>query len=280
MNPLVPRLIDRPTVVDLDAPDWAAMDTAKIIAAPEDPADWPRWRAVLDQWRAGVADRHPIGAAAYEQPEGRWAQTCFAIAQIWLWDELLYDFARECFTPERLLADADRRFGGFDGIVLWHAYPVIGIDDRNQWDFYRDVPGLTELVRTLQDAGVAVFVDYNPWDTGTRRGDSDAAELVAVVTELGADGIFLDTLKEADADLVAGPRGRPAGHRAGERIHPAAGPARRAPAVLGAVVRRLGGSRGDPIALRGAAAPAAPRTPLAPPARRGVAVGLSSTASG
>ena len=86
--------------------------------------------------------------------------------------------------------------------MLWHAYPVIGIDDRNQWDFYRDVPGLTELVRTLQDAGVAVFVDYNPWDTGTRRGDSDAAELVAVVTELGADGIFLDTLKEADADLV------------------------------------------------------------------------------
>ena len=136
------------------------------------------------------------------QPEGQWAQTCFAIAQIWLWDELLYDFGRACFTPERLLDDADRRFGGFDGIVLWHAYPVIGIDDRNQWDFYRDVPGLTELVRTLQRAGVAVFVDYNPWDTGTRRGASDAAELVAVVTELGADGIFLDTLKEADADLV------------------------------------------------------------------------------
>jgi len=202
MNPLVPRLVDRPTVVDLGAPDWAAMDTAKIIAAPADPADWPRWRAVLDQWRAGVADRHPIGGAAYEQPAGQWAQTCCSIAQIWLWDELLYDFARDCFTPERLLADADRRFGGFDGIVLWHAYPVIGIDDRNQWDFYRDVPGLAELVRTLQDAGAAVFLDYNPWDTGTRRGDSDGAELVAMVTELSADGLFLDTLKEADAELV------------------------------------------------------------------------------
>ena len=202
MNPLEPRPNDRPTVVDLDAPDWAAMDTAKIIAAPEDPADCPRWRAVLDRWRAGVADRYPIGAGIYEQPEGKWAQTCYAIAQIWLWDELLYDFDRGCFTPERLLADAERRLGGFDGIVLWHAYPVIGIDERNQWDFYRDVPGLADLVRTLQDAGVAVFVDYNPWDTGTRRGGSDPAELVAVVTELGADGIFLDTLKEADAELV------------------------------------------------------------------------------
>ena len=66
------------------------------------------------------------------------------------------------FTPERLLADARERFGGFDGVVLWHAYPVIGIDDRNQWDFYRDVPGLPELVADLQDAGVTVFVDYNP----------------------------------------------------------------------------------------------------------------------
>ncbi len=40
-------------------------------------------------------------------------------------------------------------FGGFDGVVLWHAYPIIGIDDRNQFDFYRDVPGLDELVGAL-----------------------------------------------------------------------------------------------------------------------------------
>ena len=103
--------------------------------------------------------------------------------------------------------------------MLWHAYPVIGIDDRNQWDFYRDVPGLTELVRTLQDAGVAVFVDYNPWDTGTRRGDADAAELVAVVTELGADGIFLDTLKEARRGPGRRPS-RPPGRASGWRANP------------------------------------------------------------
>ena len=63
-----------------------------------------------------------------------------------------------------------RGFGGLDAVVLWHAYPVIGIDDRNQLDFYRDVPGLADLVEALHDRGVRVFVDYNPWDIGTRRG--------------------------------------------------------------------------------------------------------------
>ena len=90
---------------------------------------------------------------------------------------------------------------------------MIGIDERNQWDFYRDVPGCRRLVATLHDAGVRVFVDYNPWDTGTRRGGDDADELAAVIAELGADGVFLDTLKNADPDFVAALDGGPAGNR-------------------------------------------------------------------
>ena len=86
--------------------------------------------------------------------------------------------------------------------MLWHAYPVIGIDDRNQWDFY-DVPGLPEAVAALHDAGVRVFVDYNPWDTGTRRGGPDADELAEVIRDLGVDGVFLDTLKKGEPELLA-----------------------------------------------------------------------------
>ena len=46
---------------------------------------------------------------------------------------------------------------------------MIGIDERNQFDYYRDVPGIRELVAELQERGLRVFVDYNPWDVGTRR---------------------------------------------------------------------------------------------------------------
>jgi sulfatase-modifying factor enzyme 1 len=203
-DPLVPRPIDEPTAVPPPGPgvDLTTLDDAKILAAPEDPADWPGWRDQLTAWRDDARTRHDYTGTRYDRPESAWASRCFAVAQVWLWDELLYDAAAHRFTPERFLADADTRFGGLDGIVLWHAYPVIGIDDRNQWDFYRDVPGLGALVDALHDAGLRVFVDYNPWDTGTRRGGDDVAELASLVHDLGADGVFLDTLKEANPGLV------------------------------------------------------------------------------
>jgi hypothetical protein len=209
-DPLVPRPIDLPTVVPLDgatgaAPDLAALDEAKIFAAPDDPAAWAAWRERLEAWRTDARERHGFTGAVYERPQAAWAASCFTIAQVWLWDELLYSFEENRFTPERFLADARERFADLDAVVLWHAYPVIGIDDRNQWDFYRDVPGLTGpdgLVATLHAAGLHVFVDYNPWDTGTRRGEDDLTELAAVVADLPADGVFLDTLKKAEPELV------------------------------------------------------------------------------
>jgi hypothetical protein len=206
-DPLRPREIDLPTAVPLDV-DLSvdgeaarALDDAKIFAAPDDVADIPRWREQLAAWRAGARRRHG-GTERYDDVDSAWASRCFTVAQMWLWDELFFDFDEQRFTPERFLADAQQRFGGLDGVVLWHAYPVIGIDDRNQWDFYR-VPGLEEAAASLRAAGVAVFVDYNPWDTGTRRAGADAEELAATVRRLGADGVFLDTLKKADPDLVA-----------------------------------------------------------------------------
>ena len=203
LDPLVPRRIDLPTAVPL-APDadLRALDEAKIFAAPDDPADWDAWRDALHRWRAEARARYGDHGPRYADPAGAWSASCRVVAQIWLWDELLYDFDARRFTPERLIADAEARFGGFDGVVLWHAYPDIGLDARNQWDFYREVPALGDLVDALHALGVRVFCDYNPWDVGTRRAGSDAAELSALIAEFGFDGVFLDTLKQADAGLI------------------------------------------------------------------------------
>ncbi|RRR98524.1 SUMF1/EgtB/PvdO family nonheme iron enzyme [Glycomyces terrestris] len=202
-DPLAPRPIDRPTVLPPGGKiDPEAGDVAKIFAAPDDPADWPAWREDLAAWRDEARARLAYSGEAYEDPATRWASRAFAVAQVWLWDERLFDHASQTFTVDRFL-DAIASQGGLDGLVLWHAYPVIGIDDRNQFDYYRDVPGLAGLVREFHDRGLRVFVDYNPWDTGTRRtGREDAAELADLMRETGADGVFLDTLKEGDAALT------------------------------------------------------------------------------
>ena len=202
-SPYVPRPIDRPAPVPL-APraDLTVLDEAKIFAAPDHSADWPAWRAALTRWRTEARARIDYRPLAYD--DAAWVTGVHTIAQVWLWDERLYDFETGRFTPEAFLAAIERDYGGFDGVVLWHAYPVIGLDDRNQFDYYRDVPELRALVGTLQAAGLRVFVDYNPWDTGTRREPvADADALAATVRDLGADGVFLDTLKEGAAGLRA-----------------------------------------------------------------------------
>lgn len=207
-DPYRPRPIDRPSPVPLGpGADLSVLDEAKIFTAPDDPADWPAWREALGRWRRQARDRLDYDSQAEESGayrDARWVSSCYSVALVWLWDERLYDHAAGRFRPEAFLAQAREQFGGFDGVVLWHAYPVIGLDERNQYDFYRDVPELPQLVDTLRRAGVRVFIDYNPWDTGTRREPGgDVAAVAALVADLGVDGVFLDTLKEGAGELRA-----------------------------------------------------------------------------
>jgi sulfatase-modifying factor enzyme 1 len=204
-DPLVPRPIDLPTRVPLEpGARLDELDTAKIFAAPDDPSEWPAWREALKRWRLEAAARVAHDDSAYGLPEFAWTQSCFSVALVWLWDELLYDLEAARFTPDGFCEESEREFGGFDGVVLWHAYPVIGIDERNQFDYYRDVPGIRELVDAFQRRDIRVFVNYNPWDVGTRREDVDDVEAIArLVGELGVDGVFLDTMKEARPGLRA-----------------------------------------------------------------------------
>lgn len=200
----VPRPIDEPTPVPLatDAP-LDDLDDAKILAAPDDPALWPAWRDALTRWRTDAARRIGYPPDTYDTMPS-WARSCRVVCLVWLWDERLYDRRTGRFTVEEFLAAGEHTYGGFDAVVLWHAYPVIGLDPRNQWDFYRDVPELRTVIDGFHALGVRVFVDYNPWDTGTRRpAGSDVEELAALVGDIGADGVFLDTLKTGEPDILA-----------------------------------------------------------------------------
>jgi len=196
MNPYLPRPIDLPTEVPLDpAADLSILDEAKIFAAPGDPGQWPMWREQLARWRREASQRIGYSGEHYDEVPG----DCFNVCLAWLWDGSLYDHAGNRFTVGSFLDAAERDFGGFDGVVLWHAYPVIGLDGRNQFDFYREVPGLREAVEAFQARGVRVFIDYNPWDS--LPSGPHVEEVAELVQTLGVDGVFLDTLKEGAGEM-------------------------------------------------------------------------------
>ena len=52
------------------------------------------------------------------------------------------------YTVDRYLDDVNKRYGGIDAVLLWPVYPNIGIDDRNQHDMHRDLPGGVAGVRS------------------------------------------------------------------------------------------------------------------------------------
>ena len=170
-----------------------------LIPAPEDPADWPAFRQQLAAWRDATRRQLAYRDALYRRPEFDWVPSCFSCGFLMMCDETFYDPAAGRYRVAEYLDHGRREFGGCDAIVLWHAYPRIGVDDRNQFDFYRDMPGgivgLQGVVAGAHERGVKVFIDYNPWDTGTRReGKSDLDVLATLVQALNVDGIFLDTM--------------------------------------------------------------------------------------
>ena len=179
-----------------------------LISAPREPADWPEFRRRLAAWREEKRRRLNYSYALYQRPEFAWANHCFSCCFLMLCDEMFYDPTHSAFNVKTFLKQGRREFGGYDAVVLWHAYPRIGFDERNQFDFYRDMPGglagLRKVVRALHARGVKAFIDYNPWDTGTRHGSkSDRDALVEIVRGIEADGIFLDTLDQGAAGLRA-----------------------------------------------------------------------------
>ena len=199
-------LLLRPSSTSAAEPAFVFDPRADIIKAPKDPALWPKFREQLESWRGQQRRELNYSDALYRREDFAWASTNYACCFLMLCDERFYDAAAGQYRVKEWLEAARRDFGGYDSVVLWHAYPRIGLDDRNQFDFYRDAPGglkgLREVVDELHRSGVRAYIDYNPWDTGTRRETkSDVDMLCEIVAALDIDGIFLDTMNQGAAEF-------------------------------------------------------------------------------
>ena len=164
----------------------------------DDSGAFDEWIGAMRAWRIQQLASMHYDDAQYRRPELAWTQRDFVQPQVMVEDRFLYDPVSRKYTVGRLLGDFDRRYGGIDGILLWPVYPNIGIDNRNQWDLARDMPGGVEALRgMIQDfhrRGVRVLFPTMPWDTGTRDpGMSHAEASARLMAEIGADGENGDT---------------------------------------------------------------------------------------
>jgi formylglycine-generating enzyme required for sulfatase activity len=159
---------------------------------------YQEWLTDMTHWRAERRIRIGYDPARYEMPALKWAQSSFMQPQMMVHDRYFYDPVAGKYTVDRYLDDLDKRYGGIDAVLIWATYPNMGIDDRNQQDMVRSMPGgiegLRKMVADFHRRGVRVLFPMMMWDEGTRDpGMSWPDAIAALMKQIDADGINGDT---------------------------------------------------------------------------------------
>lgn len=156
------------------------------------------WVEAFDRFRKEWASTYDF--SEYKKPDLQWFRDCFVHQFIFLYGEEGFNFEEQKVDVEKILKDGEE-FGGYDTVTVWNQYPRLGIDGRNQFEFYNDFPGgreaLREMVDKFHDNGVYVFLPYNPWD----RRDFETVDYISdsfaqLIRDTDADGFQLDTMND------------------------------------------------------------------------------------
>ena len=157
-----------------------------------------KWLDDIKRWRAEKLIRIGFDGRRYHDPALAWTQSSFMQPQMMVQDRYFYDRAAGKYTVDRYLDDLNKRYGGIDAVLIWPTYPNMGIDNRNQHDLIRAMPGGLDGVRAMVEdfhrRGVRVLFPMMMWDQGTRDPGKPWPQAIAeVMKEIGADGVNGDT---------------------------------------------------------------------------------------
>jgi formylglycine-generating enzyme required for sulfatase activity len=156
------------------------------------------WLADIRHWRNERRIRIGYNGRRYEEPALGWTQSSFIQPQMMVQDRYFYDPVAGRYTVNRYLDDLEKRYGGIDAVLIWPTYPNMGIDNRNQHDMIRSMPGgvagVRQMIGDFHRRGVRVLFPMMMWDQGTRDPGEPWPEAIAeLMKELGADGVNGDT---------------------------------------------------------------------------------------
>jgi formylglycine-generating enzyme required for sulfatase activity len=156
------------------------------------------WLADITHWRNERRIRIAYNGSRYDLPALQWTQSSFIQPQMMVHDRYFYDPVSGKYTVDRYIDDLEKRYGGIDAVLIWPTYPNMGIDNRNQHDMIRSMPGgvtgVKQIIADFHRRGVRVLFPMMMWDQGTRDPGMPWPYAVAtLMAEIGADGINGDT---------------------------------------------------------------------------------------
>ena len=135
-------------------------------------ASHDEWLRDVRHWRDERRIRIGYSGARYDNPQFAWTQSSFMQPQMMAHDRYFYDPVAGRYTVDRYLDDLEKRYGGIDAVLIWPTYPNMGIDNRNQHDMIRampgGIPGVRQMIADFHRRGVRVLFPMMMWDQGTR----------------------------------------------------------------------------------------------------------------
>jgi formylglycine-generating enzyme required for sulfatase activity len=151
-------------------------------------------------------DLEKFDNSLYERADLAWIKASYLIILQMAWDMEFFDRITGKYTFPDLIRKGNELFENIDVWGIWPTWPRLGLDERNQWDLYRDLPGGTAQLRNFGRLArlnnTKFFIAYNPWDNSTRKEDH-LRGMARLIKETEADGVVLDTQGSSSYKLQA-----------------------------------------------------------------------------
>lgn len=149
-------------------------------------------------------DLNQFNDSLYHRPDLAWIRKAYLIQLQFAWDRDFIDPKSGAYQLSNFLRKAKPLVGQIDVFGIWPTWPRLGLDERNQWDMFRDLPGglpaLKQLADTSRVLGSRFFIAWNPWDQSTRA-ENQLLGMASLIEAVGADGVVLDTKGSSSLEL-------------------------------------------------------------------------------
>jgi gamma-glutamyl hercynylcysteine S-oxide synthase len=167
------------------------------------PSKWQDALAQIFQGRM-LYDVEKFDNSLFEREDLKWIRHSYVMHIMMTWDKFYYDYKDGKFHLNEFVQRGKKLYGGDDVISIWPTWPTLGLDQRNQFDLFQDLPGGTKKIHQLSDElhrqNIRFFVCYNPWDESTRS-ENHFGGISDLIAATAADGVVLDTKAEASKEL-------------------------------------------------------------------------------